>query len=59
MRAKCSYLFLIVFSCVLLPLAGCSGSQTPSGPEKGSVQRYLDENPEAAARIDQEPETDE
>lgn len=37
----------------LLCLVGCTPAATPTGPEKGSVQAYLDENPDVASRIDE------
>ena len=33
---------------------GCGPSMEPTGPDEGSVQAYLDANPEAAARIDED-----
>ena len=38
----------------ILSAVGCSGGKEPEGPEMGSIQEYLDENPDAAARIDEE-----
>ncbi|MDV6029615.1 MAG: hypothetical protein F9B45_05820 [Phycisphaera sp. RhM] len=37
-----------------LMFVGCGPSTEPTGPEEGSVQAYLDANPEAAARIDED-----
>ncbi|MCA9137155.1 MAG: hypothetical protein KDB00_10360 [Planctomycetales bacterium] len=37
----------------LFGFVGCTPATTPTGPEKGSVQAYLDENPDVAARIDE------
>lgn len=45
-------LFLVVFCLAALP--GCGSGNTPQGPEPGSVQNYLDENPEVAARVDED-----
>ena len=38
----------------ILSTVGCGGSKEPEGPEMGSIQAYLDENPDAAARIDED-----
>ena len=38
---------------------GCGDSKAPQGPEKGSVQAYLDENPDAAARVNEGDEVEE
>ncbi|QEG00563.1 hypothetical protein Mal15_46340 [Stieleria maiorica] len=42
-----------------LVLCGCGPSKEPTGPEEGSIQAYLDANPEAAARIDEDDESEE
>jgi hypothetical protein len=38
----------------ILSSVGCTGGKEPQGPEMGSIQKYLDENPDAAARIDED-----
>jgi len=43
--------YILLFICVLA--AGC-GSQAPRTPEAGELDRYLQENPEAAALGSQE-----
>ena len=35
-------------------VTGCSSDATPTGPDGGAIEAYLDEHPEAAARIDNE-----
>lgn len=42
-----SLLFLVCLS------LGCGDSNVPEGPEKGSVQAYLDANPDVAARANE------
>lgn len=44
---------------VLIGVLGCSPAKTPTGPAEGSVQEYLDQNPDVAARIDEGVDTDE
>ena len=49
------YTIVAVALCVLAA-SGCSPSNEPTGPEQGSVQAYLDENPDVASRIDEDVE---
>ncbi len=58
MHAVISRVLCCVVFAALIPLAGCGKDDTPEGPEVGAVQKYLDENPEAAARIDEDVEPD-
>ena len=51
-------LLLCVLCVSLIPFAGCGADKTAEGPEVGAVQRYLDENPEAAARIDDDEDVE-
>ncbi|QDV41873.1 hypothetical protein Enr13x_17160 [Stieleria neptunia] len=53
---KISWINLAVVSLSVgtLTFVGCGPSKEPTGPDEGSVQAYLDANPEAAARIDEE-----
>ena len=37
----------------MLISVGCGPSTAPTGPEEGSIQAYLDENPDVAARINE------
>lgn len=55
---------LVNFTSVLLVIgaflsAGCGPSNEPTGPAKGSVQEYLDANPDIAARVDEDIDTSE
>ncbi|MEO1524901.1 MAG: hypothetical protein AAFX06_05665 [Planctomycetota bacterium] len=45
---------LITSLLVLIGLvSGCGDANQPQGPEPGSVQAYLDENPDVAARVNE------
>ena len=35
-------------------ISGCGRDKTPKGPELGSVQKYLDDNPDIAARVNED-----
>ena len=48
----------LVVCVLIIPMLGCN-CDAPQGPEKGELQEYLDANPQAAQRIDEESETDE
>lgn len=51
---------LFLFGCVILVSQnGCGRDMTPTGPEQGAVQSYLDENPDVAARLDEDTEENE
>ena len=53
-----NYTFIVLIA-GLFCSAGCGPTSKPTGPEKGSVQAYLDENPDVAARIDEGVEEEE
>ncbi len=59
MRAKLfPILGLFVLSVFVIPAVGCADKE-PAGPEPGSIQQFLDENPEIAEREDEvEPDGD-
>ena len=46
----CSFFSVVLLICLV---SGCGNSKTPTGPELGSVQAYLDENPDVAARVNE------
>ena len=57
-RSFLKYTVVLLGVCgVALP--GCGPGTQPEGPERGSVQAYLDENPDVAARIDEGEYTEE
>ncbi len=43
---------------IFVSLSGCGDSTEPVAPERNALETYLDENPEAAARIDEDVEMD-
>lgn len=56
-ESRCQiFLFLICVSTAVVPLAGCGSDMTPTGPEPGSVQAYLDAHPEAMEDPEEEPD---
>ncbi len=59
-RHSVSRLVLVVafLSLVLAPLAGCGSDATPTTPDEDALQNYLNENPEAATRIDVEEDVE-
>ena len=59
MKQACLKLYIALLLIGPCALSGCGPSTDPTGPERGSVQAYLDANPEAAARIDEVEEEDE
>ena len=48
-----TFAFLFVAGLSLALVSGCGDSNAPQGPEPGSVQRYLDDNPDVAARLNE------
>ena len=41
-----------VFALLVIASIGCTPAKEPEGPADGSIQAYLDENPDVAARVD-------
>lgn len=46
-------LFVLLFASIVVISTGCTPDTTPTGPEDGALQNYLDENPEQAAMEDE------
>ena len=48
------FLSVACFACLSLSLAGCEEKPEAAGPEMGSIEAYLEENPDQ--RVDDEDE---
>ncbi len=51
-----AFAMIVLMLCATL---GCTPPKEPTGPAEGSVQEYLDANPDVAARIDEDEADDE
>ena len=56
---RLSHSIVVGTASICFMICGCAETQTPQGPEVGSVQAYLDENPEALIEEDVASEEEE